>query len=138
MKQLLKSIAKKVLFGRCDPISFPAVRIPTGHLREKFILRIGDAMLDVTLRHCIACHSPFSIAICLTDEERSLLDTTAEAIVAIDELKQASIRLSLASEFQIESNCIVVFRVEDAKNFQLGEWRQSLMRKYFKNKNTLH
>jgi flavin reductase (DIM6/NTAB) family NADH-FMN oxidoreductase RutF len=138
MRSLVKSILKRVVFRDQNPTSFPAVRIATGEVREKFILRNGDAQFDVTTRHCIVCHNPFCIAVWMIDENIKRFDINVEASVVTDEMKHATMTLRVVKRIQEGSGHLVIFEVTSAENFQVGSLRQALMRRYFKNKNTDH
>jgi flavin reductase (DIM6/NTAB) family NADH-FMN oxidoreductase RutF len=137
MKKLLKPILKKLLFrGRLNPTAFPAVRIPSGEFKERFILKDDKKQVDVTDRHCIVCHSPFCIAVFLAPEEWSHFDfNSCEALIVVNNDVKARIELSM--EMKFPDRKLFILKARSAENFQLSHVRQYLMRKYFRNKNSV-
>jgi hypothetical protein len=133
MKALIKSFARKLLFKEQEPTSFPAVRIPAEGVNEKFILKTTGHEVDVSGSHCIVCHNPFCIAAWMDD----IPENSAQAQVMLYQQQCATIDLTVVHRIPLQHKSLIIFRAEGAHNFQLSELRQTLVRRYFRNKNSV-
>ncbi|AYB31163.1 flavin reductase family protein [Chryseolinea soli] len=137
MKALLKSIAKRVLFGNRVAKSFPAVRIPIGKVEEKVFLSWPDGRLDISERHCIVCHAPFCLSVWLTPEEWRRVETNVPTIsVTTGEKIHAELITAVVKKIDVANGFLVVVKAEKAFCHQKSAWFQYFIRRYFKNKNS--
>jgi len=137
MKSLLKSLAKRILFGNHEAKIFPAVRIATGKIDEKVFLATPGHKLDVTARHCIVCHAPFCMAFWLTaDEWAKTRADVVEISVATGERTDAKLITSFLTTINVSNGLLVIVKAEAATCYQKNQLYQGFTRRYFKNKNS--
>lgn len=135
MKSALKAVLKKILFNVNNPTAFPAVQIATGTMKERFLLKMGEVIEDVSDRHSIVCHNPFCIAVWMPKGHQ--VQKECEALVTSDDRHDARLGLSVLHRIPEGENELIVFEATNAENFQLSKLRQALIRRYFKNKNSV-
>lgn len=139
MKPIFKSIFRRLIFSNKNIKTFPAVRIKPNQIVEKVYLNLDAIPINITEKHCIVCHSPFSIAVWLSFDQLIEISNNQHQIiinVVTHQSVHSKIKVSVKQKVENGSNWIAVFNVLDASCFQVNSIRQLLIRAYFKNKNT--
>src|SRR5690348_3575959 len=128
MKALLKSIAKRLLFGSQPAKTFPAVRISPDQIIEKVFLLSDTDRIDVSERHCIICHAPFCIAVWMTPDQPE--NTYKKVTVVTNQSTSTEAYLSLDKQIKEGANSILIFKVLTATCYQINTLRQWLIARY--------
>ncbi len=130
MKAKIKSILKKILFRNLKAASFIPVRIAENRIVEKVILKDSTSSIEITDKHCIVCHSPFFIAIWLTDAQLENLSSAPTLLVFCKERVSAKVQLTLSQKVSEGTNWILIYQINSAKCYQTNLVHQAILRKY--------
>jgi flavin reductase (DIM6/NTAB) family NADH-FMN oxidoreductase RutF len=137
MKGYVKSILRKLAFRGDVPRTFPAVRIEDGRIAERVLIKTGEIDLDISQVHCIVCHEPFCVAVCLSEQESSAFRTGAISLtIHLEDRQSAIAKVKLSQTLKTDQGIVAIFEILEATCLQVGLFRRQLISRYFRNKNT--
>lgn len=138
MKLFSKSAVKRLLFKNLDLKDYFAVRIAAGRPEEKVWLKNGNSRLDISEKHCVACEKPFCIAVLVSAGEFHQFSSGKPELV-ITNGTRISTWLALSLEWQTEEDehVIALFEIEKVKCYQLSQFKQYILLKYYLGKGKL-
>jgi flavin reductase (DIM6/NTAB) family NADH-FMN oxidoreductase RutF len=128
----MKSLIKKILFKKLPEKIFPAIKIPTGEIREKVFLKSRTGKIDVSNRHNIVCQTPFCIAVWIDTQHFSLFDAdNLELIIEKDNRLVASLKILRLFKLKESNETIFIFKIITVRCRQLNLFSQYLLLSHF-------
>jgi len=129
----MSSPIKNIFFKNTPKIqTFNIVRLSQNQVEEKVYLKNGKQEIDITAHHGMICLDPFCVAIWLPLSQLSLVDPKSVKILFKKGRDlNASIKVSLIEKIPTETGELLLYRIENVKNYQISPLHRLALFAYF-------
>lgn len=129
----MRSLIRYIVSRNC-PGQFACVRIATGQVMERMILKNGKREFDITNRNSIVCQTPMHIAVSFRHDQSISFDSDHfEVSVIKGNQTLSTTKLTLVHEIKADLASIFLFKTLDGNCYQSNTLFQNLMFRRFKN-----
>jgi flavin reductase (DIM6/NTAB) family NADH-FMN oxidoreductase RutF len=132
---------KRLFFKENIIRTFQISRLTSDQIEEKVFLKKGDHYIEISQSHGMICLDPFCMAVWLPNEQIDLFDLRSVKI----QFKKggqlnASIQVSLIEKIGTEHGVLILYKIEEVKNYQLSALHRLVLFGYLlrSKKNTYH
>ena len=126
------SIIKNIFFKDTKITTFFISRIPESEIEEKVFLKKGEHYIDITRHQGMICLDPFCISVWLSADQMNELDPqTAEIRFKKRDKLNATIAVSLIEKIETAKGILLLYKIENVKNYQLSALHRLVLFKYF-------
>ncbi len=126
------SVIKNIFFKDTKITTFFISRLPETSIEEKVFLKKGRHKVDITRHQGMICLDPFCISVWLSKEQTQGLDPqTAEIRFEKGNKLNATITVSLIEKIATAKGGLLLYKIENVKNYQLSALHRLVLFKYF-------
>ncbi|HEY4194741.1 MAG TPA: hypothetical protein VGM63_04350, partial [Mucilaginibacter sp.] len=123
---------KRLFFKDTKISTFFITRLAENEIEEKVFLQKGKYDIDITKHHGMICLDPFCVAAWLPADQLNLVDLQEVSVRFVKGKKlNASIKVSLIEKIGTETGALLLYKIEDVKNYQLNPLHRLVLFAYF-------
>lgn len=127
----MNRLFRELLLGHSNPQNYPAIRLKDVEVKEHVLLYNDGKVTDITARHSIICERPFCIAIFFPKEQHVEGLNSIEIRVKRENKTVARLQLTLKDKIEDYQTAILIYNIEDVRNYQINNIRQYFLMRHF-------
>ncbi|MDB5130552.1 MAG: oxidoreductase RutF, flavin reductase family [Mucilaginibacter sp.] len=128
----MNSPIKKIFFNNTDIKTFFITRLSDNEIEEEVFLEHGKRQIDITSNHGMICLDPFCVAVWLPADHANLPGLGKPNLNFFKGHRlNASIEVSIIEKIPTAQGALLLYRIENIKNYQLSALHRLVLFAYF-------